>query len=215
MWASDTTTVTDGCGTAGVYRSMSVARNLLSCLTFRLWRSYFAAAVVRTVFLTIDRDSASQRDGQYLPKKASRHMSDVGVTSTDFRVRYAETDQMGVAHHSNYLIWCEQARTDHMRSLGASYRNMEEQGLLLPVVDAKVRFRAAARYDDALRVSCWVREISSRRVIFGYVVQRIDDSRVLATAETSLMAVNSAYERTTIPEHVRQKLVPVVDPVRM
>jgi acyl-CoA thioester hydrolase len=122
---------------------------------------------------------------------------------------------MGVAHHANYLIWCEQARTDHMRALGASYRDMEDQGLLLPVVDAKVRFRAAARYDDELRISCWVREISSRRVIFGYVVARVDDSRVLATAETSLMAVNSAYERTTIPEHIRHKLVPVADPARV
>jgi acyl-CoA thioester hydrolase len=92
---------------------------------------------------------------------------------------------------------------------------MEEQGLLLPVVDARVRFRAAARFDDLVRVRCWVRDVASRRVIFGYVVERGDDSLILATAETSLMAVDSNYRRTTIPESVRQKMVPIADPVRM
>jgi acyl-CoA thioester hydrolase len=142
-------------------------------------------------------------------------MSENGTTATEFRVRYAETDQMGVAHHSNYLIWCEQARTDHMRALGVSYRKLEEQGLLLPVVDAKVRFRAAARYDDVVRVRCWVRDVASRRVVFGYVVESADDSRTLATAETSLMAVDVNYRRTVIPESVRSKMVPVADPHRM
>jgi acyl-CoA thioester hydrolase len=137
------------------------------------------------------------------------------VSECSFRVRYAETDQMGVAHHSNYLIWCEQARTDHMRARGVSYRQLEEQGLLLPVVDARVRFRAAARYEDPIRVRCWVRDISSRRVIFGYAVERGDNGSLLATAETSLMAVDADYRRTTIPEPVRQKLVPVADPVRI
>ncbi len=102
-----------------------------------------------------------------------------------------------------------------MRALGVSYRKMEEQGLLLPVVDARVRFRAAARFDDLLRVRCWVRDVASRRVMFGYVVERADDSLILATAETSLMAVDSNYRRTTIPESVRQKMVPIADPVRM
>jgi acyl-CoA thioester hydrolase len=102
-----------------------------------------------------------------------------------------------------------------MRALGVSYRKMEEQGLLLPVVDAKVRFRAAARYDDMLRVRCWVRDVASRRVVFGYVVERADDSMILATAETSLMAVDSDYRRTTIPKSVRQKMVSIADPVRM
>jgi acyl-CoA thioester hydrolase len=122
---------------------------------------------------------------------------------------------MGVAHHSNYLIWCEQARTDHMRARGVSYRELEESGLLLPVVDARVRFRSAARYEDPILVRCWVRDVSARRVIFGYAVELGDDGSLLATAETSLMAVNADYRRTTIPEPVRQKLIPVADPVRI
>ncbi len=142
-------------------------------------------------------------------------MIEDGVGATDIRVRYAETDQMGIAHHSNYLIWCELARTDFMRDPGVGYRDLEEGGLLLPVVDARLRYRAVARYDDLLRVRCWVRETATRRVIFGYAVDRIADGQLLATAQTSLMALGSKHERTTIPEVVRQALVVVPDPVRL
>jgi len=142
-------------------------------------------------------------------------MTDTGVTSTEFRVRYAETDQMGVAHHAAYLIWCEQARTDHMRELGVSYRRVEEQGLRLPVVEAYLRYRAAARYEDLLQVRCWVREISRRHVEFGYAVARPEDGLLLATARTSLMAVSPKNERATIPESIREALRPVPDPVRL
>ena len=142
-------------------------------------------------------------------------MNNPGVSGCELRVRYAETDQMGIAHHANYLIWCEQARTDHMRNLGIGYRDLEEQGLRLPVVDARVRFRAGARYDDLIRVLCWVREVASRRIIFGYAIERVDDGQLLATAQTSLMAVDSNHERTTIPDAVLQTIVPIDDPVRI
>ena len=138
-----------------------------------------------------------------------------GIGATEIRVRYAETDQMGIAHHSNYLIWCELARTDYMRNLSVGYRELEESGLLLPVVDARLRYRAVARFDDLLRVRCWVREIATRRVIFGYAVDRIADGQLLATAQTSLMALGPDHERTTIPGSVRQALVVVPDPVRL
>jgi acyl-CoA thioester hydrolase len=138
-----------------------------------------------------------------------------GVGATELRVRYAETDQMGIAHHANYLIWCELARTDFMRDLGVGYRELEKGGLLLPVVDVRLRYRAVARYDDLLRVRCWVREVATRRVIFGYAVDRSTDGQLLATAQTSLMALGSKHERTTIPDLVRQALVVVPDPVRL
>ena len=139
-----------------------------------------------------------------------------GVSSLPIRVRYAETDQMGVAHHSHYLVWCESARTEHMRRLGASYRALEEEGLRLVVVDAQVRFRAPARFDDLLEVQCWVRELSKRQVIFGYVVSRPDDGLRLATAQTALIALNSVYALSTIPPTLRDHLVVVSpDPVRL
>jgi len=138
-----------------------------------------------------------------------------GIGETTIRVRYAETDQMGIAHHSNYLIWCELARTDYMRERGVGYRDLEEGGLLLPVVDARLRYRSVAKFDDLLTVKCWVREIGSRRVIFGYAVERATDSRLLATAQTSLMALGPDQQRTTIPESVRETLVAIPDPVRL
>jgi acyl-CoA thioester hydrolase len=137
------------------------------------------------------------------------------VSAVEFRVRYAETDQMGVVHHANYLIWCEAARTDHMRQLGISYRELEEGGLKLPVVEASLRYRAPARYDDLVRVRCWVRDAGSREVTFGYAIDRPSDHRLLATAQTSLVAVDSTHAVTRLPTSIREKLVPVPDPVRV
>src|SRR5574341_2681341 len=76
------------------------------------------------------------------------------ITAVELRVRYAETDQMGVAYHTHYLVWCEVARTDHMRQRGVTYRELEGQGLRLAVVEAGVRYRQPARYDDLLSVRC-------------------------------------------------------------
>ncbi|UCF41839.1 MAG: acyl-CoA thioesterase [Gemmatimonadota bacterium] len=137
------------------------------------------------------------------------------VSGTALRVRYGETDQMGVAHHSHYLVWCEMARTDHMRHLGVRYRDLEDRGVRLPVVEAQVRYRAGARYDDPVVVRCWVRDVSSRRVEFGYAVEHGETGRLLATARTALIAVDSSHALTTIPADVRQKLVIAADPVRL
>lgn len=137
------------------------------------------------------------------------------ISSTTIRVRYGETDQMGVAHHSHYIVWCELARTDHMRRLGVRYRDLEEQGLRLPVVEAHLRYRAPARYDDPVVVRCWVREVSSRRVQFGYAIEHGETGRLLATATTALIAVDSTHALTTIPPQVRDKLIVAADPVRL
>jgi len=137
------------------------------------------------------------------------------ITASEFRVRYAESDQMGVVHHRHYLVWCELARTDHMRRLGVSYRDMETGGLKLPVVEAHLRYRQPARYDDWIRVRCWVRAIASRKVSFGYAVERRDDGALLATAQTSLIAVDSNHAPTSIPPEIRRRLVTAPDPVRL
>jgi len=133
----------------------------------------------------------------------------------DLRVRYAETDQMGFAHHANYLIWCELARTSLMRDQGVSYRELEESGLFLPVVDAHITFRSPARFDDLVQVRCWVRELRSRRVDFGYQLKIDEENRVLATATTRLIAMDKNNVVTTIPDTVRELLTPIDDPVRI
>lgn len=137
------------------------------------------------------------------------------ATLVELRVRYAETDQMGVAYHSHYLVWCEVARTDLMCQLGVRYRELEELGVRLAVVDARVRYRSPARYDDLLRIHSWIRDTSSRRVIFGYWVEKADDSTCLATAETALMALDNRNQISRIPTFVQEKLVPVSDPMRI
>jgi acyl-CoA thioester hydrolase len=134
---------------------------------------------------------------------------------SEFRVRYAETDQMGVAYHANYLIWCEIGRTDYIRQQQLSYAQMERDGLLLAVSEASVRFHASARYDDLVRVRCWVRELVSRRVTFGYAVERAATTELLATGETALISLTHQHTLTRIPEHVFELLTPVPDPVRV
>jgi acyl-CoA thioester hydrolase len=138
-----------------------------------------------------------------------------GVSSVDVRVRYAETDQMGVAHHANYLVWCEVGRTHHMEQLGVRYRDLEARGVRLPVVAAALRYRAAARYDDVLEVRCWVRNAGSRSVEFGNAIVRNEDGANLATATITLIAVDSRHATTRIPDDIRALMVPVPDPVRL
>jgi acyl-CoA thioester hydrolase len=140
--------------------------------------------------------------------------SESATSRIDHRVTYAETDQMGVVYHTNYLVWCEMARTEHLRARGLTYRDLEAQGVFLAVVDLHIRFHAAARYDDVVRIQCWVREIGSRRVTFGYRVRRADTGELLATADTSLIALNRQHAVSRVPEHVRDLLQAIPDPVR-
>ncbi len=97
---------------------------------------------------------------------------------------------MGFVYHANYLIWMDMARTEHLRERGMSYKDLEEQGTYLTVTDVHVRYRQPARYDDMIRIRCWVRDLASRRVIFGYAIERAETDELLATAETSLIALN-------------------------
>jgi acyl-CoA thioester hydrolase len=137
------------------------------------------------------------------------------VSETLVRVNYSETDQMGVVYHARYLVWLDIARTEHLRLSGMSYRELEQAGLRLVVGEVAVRYREPARYDDPIRIRCWVREVASRRIDFGYSVEHADDGRVLATAFTSLMALSTAMTLTRLPTAVRSVLVAIPDPVRL
>jgi acyl-CoA thioester hydrolase len=137
------------------------------------------------------------------------------ISAVLHRVNYSETDQMGFVYHANYLIWMDMARTEHLRERGMSYKEMEEQGTYLTVTDVHIRYRHAARYDDMIRVRCWVRDLASRRVIFGYAVERAETGELLATAETSLVALNRQQTPARIPEPVFELLEATPDPVRL
>ncbi|HMA44707.1 MAG TPA: thioesterase family protein [Gemmatimonadales bacterium] len=130
----------------------------------------------------------------------------------EHRVNYSETDQMGFVYHANYLVWLDMARTEHLRRTGVTYKEMEQEGVFLAVTEARIRYRQPARYDDLVRVRCWVRELVARRVIFGYAVERAATSELLATAETHLIALDRRHGLTRIPVHVMERLHATADP---
>jgi acyl-CoA thioester hydrolase len=131
------------------------------------------------------------------------------------RVNYSETDQMGVVYHARYLVWLDMARTEHLRQCGMSYRDLEATGLRLAVSEVAIRYRQPARYDDPIRIRCWVRELASRKVEFGYAVEHAEDARLLATATTSLLALDSTLALSRLPDRVRDVLTMVTDPVKI
>lgn len=128
------------------------------------------------------------------------------TTSLELRVRYAETDRMGVVYHSHYLIWCELGRTDYIRAGGMSYRAMEEAGVMLAVAEANVRYRAPARYDDLIRVETTLTDVSSRAVTFEYRILNAETGELLATASTLLVALDSSHRVAKLPVEIRQRL---------
>lgn len=142
-------------------------------------------------------------------------MDSTGITSTLVRVNYSETDQMGVVYHARYVVWLDVARTEHLRQAGMAYRDLEALGFRLAVGDLSVRYRQPARYDDLIRVRCWVREVASRRVTFGYAVEEASDGRLLATASTAMMSLDAAMSPARLPDVVQRLLVAVPDPVRL
>jgi acyl-CoA thioester hydrolase len=128
------------------------------------------------------------------------------TTITEFRVRYAETDQMGVVYHSNYLVWCEIGRTDFIRELGTPYAELERQNVALAVVEASLRFHGAARYDETVRVRTSLREVRSRTVTFDYLIENAETGARLISASTTLASLTRESKPTTLPADLRQKL---------
>ena len=149
------------------------------------------------------------------PHEACLATESPAVSETLVRVNYSETDQMGVVYHARYLVWLDIARTEHLRRSGMSYRELEESGLRLAVSEVGIRYRQPARYDDPIRIRCWVRAAASRKVDFGYAIEHAEDGRLLATASTSLLALDSSMILTRLPESVRQALRIIPDPVKL
>lgn len=117
------------------------------------------------------------------------------------RVRYAETDQMGVVYHANYLVWFEVGRVELMRQRGLNYKQMEmEDGCGIAVVEATVRFKAPARYDDELIVETRVLKARGPVVHFGYKILRGEDGLLLCEGETVHIVVGRDMKRTTMPK---------------
>ena len=120
---------------------------------------------------------------------------------TRLRVRYAETDQMGVVYYANYLVWMEVGRVALCKALGFSYREMErEDGVLLAVAEACCRYRSPARYVDEAIVKTWIEEANTRMATFGYEMRLAEGDRTLATGHTRHIFVNREMRRARLPE---------------
>lgn len=126
---------------------------------------------------------------------------------TQVRVRYAETDQMGIAHHSNYLIWFEHGRSEFCRAKGFSYGEMEKtDGALLVVAETHCRYKQAAFYEDLITIRTRVSEVRSRGLRFRYEIYRGYDDAILAEGETVHIVTDSNKKVRTLPEKYRTLL---------
>ncbi|MEE8551241.1 MAG: thioesterase family protein [Gemmatimonadota bacterium] len=127
-------------------------------------------------------------------------------TTSELRVRYAETDQMGLVYHTNYLVWCEIGRTDWLRQAGARYADLERQGIYLALSGARIRFLAAASYDDPIRVRTRLTRVRSRDVRFSYVVEHAETMQPLVRAETDLICLDASGSPRQLPSELDELL---------
>ena len=120
---------------------------------------------------------------------------------TRIRVRYQETDNMGVVYYANYLVWFEVARTEYLRSRGISYRELEGKGMYLMVASASCQYKASARYDDEVRVQTWVAEMKNSSLKFEYKLFIAE--KLIATGESVHVFTNNSGRPIRIPEGIR------------
>lgn len=118
---------------------------------------------------------------------------------------------MGVVYHTNYLVWCEIGRTDLLRRLGATYAELEREGVFLVVSEARVRFKAPAVYDDLIRVKTALAKVRSRGVSFSYQIENAETCEVLAKAETDLICVGRERRPRQLPVEVHALMLRCMD----
>ncbi len=133
---------------------------------------------------------------------------------TQIRVRYAETDKMGIVHHSNYLVWFELGRSEFCRARGFSYKEMEEKdNALLVVAEVYCRYKSPAYYEDVLTLRTKIAEIRSRSIRFIYEIYRPSDQTLLAEGETQHLVTDENKKVRTLPPSYKEKLLTeVADP---
>ena len=122
------------------------------------------------------------------------------VSETKIRVRYAETDKMGVVYHSNFIVWFEVGRVEMLRQLGFRYRDMEtEDDCHIAVADVRVRYKAPARYDDEILIRTRLKNARESLLQFAYEIERAEDGTLLAEGETTHIVVDSKFEKSAMP----------------
>jgi acyl-CoA thioester hydrolase len=131
---------------------------------------------------------------------------DLVFSETEERVRYAETDGMGIAHHKNYFVWFEAGRTEFCRRRGVTYRGVEEKGFFIVVVEASCQYKKPLRYDDRFIVRTVLHEATAKKIVFSYEILGADDRKVLATGRTVHIVVSRQGRVSPLPPEVLEKL---------
>jgi acyl-CoA thioester hydrolase len=122
------------------------------------------------------------------------------------RVRYAETDGMGVAYNANFLVWFEVGRTAYLRAAGLPYRRLEAAGYFMPVSSFEAELREPLRYDDEFEIHTWITRLRSRQVLFAYEIRR--DGRLAARGSTTHVCVDAGRRPVSLPALLRERLEP-------
>lgn len=143
-----------------------------------------------------------------MTSEASKKTATAVTGRTSLRVRYPETDQMGVVHHSHYLVWFEIGRTELMRDAGFAYAEMEKAGVRMPVVEAHCRYLRPARYDETLTVETRLEAVRRASVRFEYRVTRAGDGTLVATGSTR----HAATDAEGVPRRLPDRFLSLFDP---
>jgi acyl-CoA thioester hydrolase len=133
-------------------------------------------------------------------------MTNDRIATSVVRVRYAETDKMGVVYYAHYLVWFEIGRTEWLRETGWTYRSMEDEGLALPVIEVHCEYKLGARYDDELEIRTRARLVSPLRIAFDYDVVRRADQLPVAAGSTVHVTIDRAGKPTRLPARVKELL---------
>lgn len=133
-------------------------------------------------------------------------MSEKYTLETEIRVRYAETDAMGIVHHANYIVWFEVGRGEYIRQIGSDLAEWKSQGLFLPVSEVYARYIASARYGDMVTVKAWVESVRSRGLTFAYEAIQGETGQILTTGWTKHVCTDRKGRVRTIPQKMRELL---------
>ncbi|WP_035288933.1 thioesterase family protein [Clostridium sp. KNHs214] len=115
------------------------------------------------------------------------------INETNIEVRYVETDKMGIVHHSNYYAWFEVGRGAFIKGADMTYRDMENYGVMLPVLESGCKYIEGAKYEDELIIQTWIEEMNGAKLVFNYNVIRKEDSKIIAKGSTKHAFVNSDF----------------------
>ncbi|MGY4689932.1 acyl-CoA thioesterase [Salibacterium sp. K-3] len=121
---------------------------------------------------------------------------------TEIEVRYAETDQMGIVHHSNYVVWCELGRTHLIQKLGFTYKELEESGIVSPVVHIDLHYKTPIQYGDQVQLHTWIEKYDGLRVIYGYRVMNQAGDRCAEGTSTHVCVDQQTFRPLSIKKHL-------------